>query len=119
MVFLGRTLDRCFVEFVQRFQAGSGVAPPSSTSYCNTVMLGPKALDLWGFDLGTLVSRLERQFDLPGVEEVHARRRTCDNEHTFGARRSQVLHLVVDIVGDAAEERALVPVGQRDHDRAF
>ena len=81
--------------------------------------LGPKIRNLWGFDLGSLISGFECRFDLPRIEEVYAGRCTRDDEHPFGARGSQVLHLIIDVVGDAAEESALIAVGQRNHDRAF
>src|ERR1700744_4206085 len=77
---------------------------------CWTV-LSPEVPDFRSLDFGPLVARFERGFDLPGVEQVHAGRRAGDDEHAFGAGGSQVLHLVVDIVGDAAEQRALIAVG--------
>lgn len=83
------------------------------------MVLRPEARDLRGLGFGSRVARFQRWFDLPGVEQVHAGRCTGDDEHAFGAGCFQVLHFVEDVVGDAAEQRALISVGQRDHYRAL
>ena len=47
--------------------------------------LSPEAPDLCGLGFGAFVARFQRRFDLPRVEQVHARRRAGDDEHAFGA----------------------------------
>ena len=55
------------------------------------VMLGPEAPDLWGFDLGSLVSPLLSAGSIcREFEEIYSQRRTCDDEHAVGLSIGQV-----------------------------
>src|SRR5712692_8981696 len=72
--------------------------------------LGPEAPDRGSFDLGPLVARSHRRLYLTRVEEVHSGGRPRNDEHALGTCRLQVLHLVVDVVRNAAQQRTLVPV---------